>query len=198
MFQLTMAENRRVPWSGSRACPVGPIVEAVLPGLIHARLGSILNEFLATYMANSKLSLPESMHPGLLDRVKFLGYSGHLLDPIALDRFTTGWAASVEQVEASCSWEELYEAIDLVESELKGLGLIGPRPQITPVSCRNDGEANGAVRGPWIFDENEDSHRDEGLCEIEWCAGRGNAPGRLSFEIRIPESPAVDKKSIMA
>jgi hypothetical protein len=108
--------------------PRNPILDSILPSLFYVRLGSILDDFFEGYITSSGLVMSKSDQNTFGGRIKYLTREQLLKDASKVDSLRERRNDLAHEASRSCTWDELDQAIDVVDAELQHLGLSGPRP----------------------------------------------------------------------
>lgn len=125
--------------------PPNPILDQMLPSLMHVKLVSLLDEALQLFIENSKITMPRKYRKDLNGRLCYLNDEGRLtcateLHIIRQRRNDIAHASDIE-----CNWSTLEEDIDKVEQELRHLQLTGMRPAYKFFAERSRSKAQGAT-----------------------------------------------------
>jgi hypothetical protein len=119
-----------------------PLVEHMLPALLHVKLLTILDEALASHIEARSLTVPKKYRNSLEGRISFLFDSGDLLDGTALHAARERRNAVAHEISEYIDWDTLASDVAEVERALQHLGVVGARPQIEYFSERSGLESS--------------------------------------------------------
>ena len=127
---LEMARNYKVPTAliGFGRTVPNPLLDRLLPSLLFVRLLALFDEALEFYIEENAIPWPPSNKRTLFNRIAILRETGRLADP---DRCVVANRQRNEIAHKEgkyADWGELDEVVNIIEGELRNLGLVGPRP----------------------------------------------------------------------
>ncbi len=127
---LEIGRNYKVPTAlrGYGGTVPNPIVDRMLPSLFFMRLMALLDEALEFYIKENAIAWPPKTKKDLFNRIGVLRRAHRLADPgrcVAASRKRNDIA---HQQGNYADWSELAETVNVIEGELRNLGLVGPRP----------------------------------------------------------------------
>lgn len=126
-----------------------PVVERLLPSLLHVKAVAILDHSLRAWIDDKGLTVPQKTYrTDLKGRIDYLADNGHLADrsPLHLIRGTRNELA--HEPEGAVNWVELDRDVRAIHSALAELKLVGEMPKWEILSERSDawpGEISEAV-----------------------------------------------------
>jgi len=115
------------------------VAEGVIPGpdyvgvillssLLYVRTVSLLDEALEEYVDDPGLSMPRKYHRSLGGRIEFLASLGLLHTPQDLRDVKDRRNEIAHDSNKAASYDDLAQAVDIVEATLQHLNFVGPRP----------------------------------------------------------------------
>ena len=107
-----------------------PLIEHMLPALLHVKALAVLDEALKAYILDHKLQMPKQSHKTLAGRIRFLADSKVLENGPALCAAVKRRNEVAHELRASLGWDALSADVDAVEAALKRLGYVGSRPKM--------------------------------------------------------------------
>lgn len=108
-----------------------PLVEHILPSLLHVKVLAVLDEALETFIQDRSLVMPRRYRNTLEGRISFLADSGFITNDLALHAARIRRNVVAHELSASIQWETLASDVDGIEDALKHLGYVGDRPQMS-------------------------------------------------------------------
>jgi hypothetical protein len=114
-----------------------PLVEHMLPALLHVKCLTILDEALVAHIDATGLSVPKKYRNSLEGRISFLSDSGYLHNGTELHAARDRRNAVAHEIREYITWDTLASDIAEVEKTLQQLGLVGARPQLEYFSERS-------------------------------------------------------------
>jgi hypothetical protein len=102
----------------------------LLPSLLYVRTVSILDEALEEYVDDRELSMPRKYRRSLGGRIEFLDSLGLLHTPQDLRDVKDRRNEIAHDSNKAASYEDLAQAVDIVEATLQHLNFVGPRPHV--------------------------------------------------------------------
>lgn len=106
-----------------------PVLDRLLPSVLFLRIVSILDEALEFYIDDRNIQWPSNKKGDLNNKIDVLGDSRILKDKGECHRIRERRNELAHEAGKFVQWSELYDCLDVVELELKNLGLVGERPK---------------------------------------------------------------------
>ena len=131
LVQLEFARNYPVAYqlTSHGAAVRNPLLEAILPSLLHIKMTAILDEALGRYLESSKTALPADYRPDLNGRIGFCSDAGLVLNHQALQGVRKRRNKAAHETFSDVSWSQLDQDLGEVHTALQHLGLVGERPE---------------------------------------------------------------------
>ena len=115
-----------------------PILDAILPSLLHVKAVVILDEALVEYLNIYNIRPPKKKYPNtLFGRINFFADHGHLVDAKEMHKVRGRRNDIAHQSEDTVDWKVLDDDMASIEIELAHLGFVGPRPNYEFYSSRS-------------------------------------------------------------
>jgi len=129
LTDITFAKSRHMITVAEGVIP-GPdyVGVTLLPSLLYVRTVSILDEALEEYANDRELSIPKKYHRSLGGRIEFLDSLGLLHTPQDLRDVKDRRNEIAHDSNKAASYDDLAQAVDIVEAALQHLNFVGPRP----------------------------------------------------------------------
>lgn len=130
--EVELASNYHMPYAldGFGTTFRNPLLDFLLPSLLYVKLASILDQALVSYMGIYGLKLPvEGFNKSLEGRLTFLNDQNLIHNYLDLDRIRKNRNGLAHQSSAVSGWTQLKEDLDIVEEELRQLGVVDERPE---------------------------------------------------------------------
>jgi len=108
--------------------PRNPILERILPSLLHIKMMALLDEALQDYLKNTGQVPGAKYEKTLFGRVSFLGDKGLIGNDKILHSARGRRNAAVHEMLSDVSWAQLDADLLEVHCALQTLGLVGARP----------------------------------------------------------------------
>jgi hypothetical protein len=130
LVQLEFARHYPVAYqlTSLGAAVRNPVLETVLPSLLHIKLMAILDDALAGYLDASSRRLPARYREDLNGRIGFCTDVGLILNGQALHGARDRRNGAAHEVFSSVSWGLLDQDLNEVHAALQHLGLVSKRP----------------------------------------------------------------------
>lgn len=177
LIEVQLAKNYNKANLDAYASAHNPILEALLPSLLHVRLGSLLDEALKEYIAGNSLEMPMPHKTDFNGRIDFLNDRGRLEDAARLHAIRLKRNDLAHDPSCSCTWEDLEAAIEAADVELQALGMVDPRPEYvfyaersTPEPPTEPGYLYSQVYGFGL------RLKRKKVVEFKWTVNHGDAP----------------------
>jgi len=124
-----LARHYKLPYTLHSEGPLNrnPVLERLLPALLHVKLVGLLDEALMHLVESKGLVLP-TKHGALGARLLFLDGQGILSDFDKLKLIKDRRNDLAHESNAWTSWEQLEADISTVDAELQHFGYVGRRP----------------------------------------------------------------------
>lgn len=106
-----------------------PVLDRLLPSVLFLRIVSIFDEALEFYIDDRNIQWPSNKRRDLCNRINVLGDSGILKDKRECHRIRERRNELAHEADKFVQRNDLYSCLDVVELELKNLGLVGERPK---------------------------------------------------------------------
>lgn len=106
-----------------------PVLDRLLPSVLFLRIVAIFDEALEFYIDDRNIQWPSNKKRDLYNRIIVLGDSGILKDRNECHRIRERRNELAHEAGKFVQLNELYSCLDVVELELKNLGLVGERPK---------------------------------------------------------------------
>ena len=119
------------------AAPRNPILEQLLPSLLHIKAVTILDAALKEVLATGNLSVPRTYGRGLKARTEFLNDQGLLQDVTLLHRIRELRNDVAHEFDERVTWTVLDEDLAAIHAVLQSFGLVGPRPNFEAFAERS-------------------------------------------------------------
>ena len=127
--EIELAKNyHRLSQLGGIITPRNPLLEYLLPSLFIIKLMAILEDAFAQFISENGLSLQTNHRPSLSSRINCMNNKGKLVDYKALDKLRVTRNRLAHETVTQVGWDELENALDIVEIELQNLMFVGERP----------------------------------------------------------------------
>jgi hypothetical protein len=104
-----------------------PVLEGLLPTMLYVRLASLFDDALDLVIDETGTPWPPKRKHDLYNRIELL--APRLRQKDQCHDLRRRRRELAHEAGASASWAELDAALDIVEGEFRGLGLVGPRPR---------------------------------------------------------------------
>ena len=165
---VEMARHYDSPYELERASmPRNPIVDAILPTLLYVQLVSLLDEGLEAYRSAKDVPFPPKGKQDLFHRIELL--KDHLRTPSQLHELRKKRKPLAHDPATFINWDELEQAIQLVDRELHGLGLTGERPRYEFFAERSGAESSDDPRVAFQYEYKFGlKHQGEVVRSLSW------------------------------
>jgi len=114
-----------------------PLVDHMLPALLHVKLLTILDEALQSHIDGRGFMPARKYRNSLEGRISFLSEAGELSNGAALHDARVRRNAVAHDIKKYVKWDTLASDIDEVELALQRIGSVGPRPEFNYFSERS-------------------------------------------------------------
>jgi hypothetical protein len=105
-----------------------PVLEKILPSLLHIKMAAVLDEALETHLAATNTSLPKTYRPTLDGRISFFDDSRQIANGVDLHAIRQRRNDLAHDTSSAISWAQLDQDLDAVNATFQYLGFVGPRP----------------------------------------------------------------------
>ena len=106
-----------------------PLLDSLLPSILHLRVVSILDEALELYIDDNEIRWPPEKKRDLFNRITMLGEQGVLRDIAECNRIRDKRNKLAHEAGEFATWDDLHKCVDSVEVELRNLGYVSDRPR---------------------------------------------------------------------
>ena len=106
-----------------------PVLDRLLPSVLFLRVVSIFDEALEFYIDDRSIQWPPDKERNLNNRINVLDDNRILRDSATCHCIRERRNELAHEPDKFVQWSELYKCLDVVELELKNLGLLGDRPK---------------------------------------------------------------------
>jgi len=121
-----------------------PVLDAILPSLLHVKAVAILDESLVEYLNIHGIEPPKREYPNtLFGRINFFSDQGRLVDAKGLHEVRGRRNDIAHQSEDTITWQALEDDVTSIEIELSHLGFVGARPNYEFYSSRSRAADSG-------------------------------------------------------
>ncbi len=108
-----------------------PVIERILPSLLHIKMTAILDETLIAYMSSNNITQPRNYRRDLNGRIEFFAYKGLILNDDDLHAIRSNRNDTAHKSQLYVSWDQLDKDITSVHSTLQHLGYVGNHSKLT-------------------------------------------------------------------
>lgn len=132
-FQIESVFARNYPIAyrlDGGAAARNPILEEILPSLLHIKLTALLDEALDYHILTQNLPLPKGYRPRLKDRISLLCNSNQIENDGVLHDVRERRNETAHEISASITWDQLDKDVIEVHKALQHLNLAGDRPNL--------------------------------------------------------------------
>jgi len=155
--------------------PVGmrrrnPVIDQLLPSLLHVKAVTILDAALKTTLTARGLKVPKTYGQGLQGRIDFLGDSGILAQRDQLQPIRETRNDVAHEFSGAVTWSQLDTDVVAIQTALEGLGLVPPRPTLEFFFERSAAEPSTVEGAACQFRYKfglKDEHGEE-IALVEW------------------------------
>jgi hypothetical protein len=172
LIEIELARNYTVPFllSGlARTAPRNPILERILPSLLHIKAVSILDFALNHLIADQGLTVPRRYGDSFKGRIDFLADQKIVSDAAVLHNVRNRRNDVAHEFNEVVSWDILQQDVSAIDTTLHALGLAPIRPQFEFFAERS-GAAESTESGvAFAFDYSFGVREGEAVAaEITW------------------------------
>jgi hypothetical protein len=129
LIESEFARNYRIAYQlDAGAAARNPVLEKILPSLLHIKMAAVLDEALDTHLAATNISLPKTYRPTLEGRISFFHDSKQVSNGADLHAIRQRRNDLAHDTASSISWAQLDQDLAAVHATLQHLGFVGPRP----------------------------------------------------------------------
>lgn len=166
--QVELAKHYDAPYELELASmPRNPILDAILPTLLYVQLVSLLDEGLEAYRAAKGVPFTPKGKQDLFHRIELL--RDHLRTPSQLHELRQKRKPLAHDPATFINWDELEQAIQLVDRELQGLGLTGERSRYEFFAERSGAESSDDPRVAFQYEYKFGlKHQGEVVRSLSW------------------------------
>lgn len=120
--------------TGGGKYELDPIADYLMPSLLYVRMVAVLDKALIEYLSIKSLKNAKNKKykDGLHGRINTLNDQKLLLNFLDLARIRKTRNEIAHQIQTKISWEDLENDLNIIESELQHLEIIGDRPNYKP------------------------------------------------------------------
>jgi len=139
LIEVELARNYPMPFALNAAGAAfrNPILEQLLPSLLHIKAVAILDAALKEVLATRNLSVPRTYGGGLKARIEFLNERGLLHDVTLLHRIRELRNDVAHEFDERVTWTVLNGDLATIHAVLQSFGLVGPRPHFEAFAERS-------------------------------------------------------------
>ncbi len=105
-----------------------PILEQILPSLLHIKAVAILDGALKDLLAARSLTVPRKYGNGLKARINYLADEGIIVNPEPLHEVRDRRNDVAHEFSENVDWQILDKDVGAIQEALETLSIIGPRP----------------------------------------------------------------------
>lgn len=149
-----LARNYHMPYAlmGFGHTFRNPLLDYLLPSLLHVKLVAILDEALKTAISQRGLSMPRKYRPGLHGRIEFLKDQSLIAWPEQLHDVRDLRNLLAHDMRETVTWEQFDSDVDIVEQVLQSLNLVFKRPKYEFFGERSAAREISEGRGAFAHD----------------------------------------------
>lgn len=131
-LELELARHYKLPpmlSCGAMPTP-NPVLEYLLPTLLHIKAVALLDEALIHLISARQLTLPKKYGDSLNGRINFLKDQGIISNAVALHAIRNRRNGLAHEGNTQTNWDEMGQDVDEIQTTLEFLGLVGTRPSL--------------------------------------------------------------------
>lgn len=130
LIELEFARNYPIAYQLGQGLAVrNPVLEQVLPSLLHIKMSALLDDALDMYLTATTTALPKNYRSTLEGRISFLSDSGRITNGPALHEVRKRRNDLAHESFSSVSWLQLDQDLASVHAALQHLGIVGAKPR---------------------------------------------------------------------
>jgi hypothetical protein len=130
LIELEFARDYPIAYQISGGIAVrNPVLERILPSLLHIKMAALLDEALETYLYTRNLPLPKKYRSTLDGRISFFSDTGQIQNGLELQAMRRRRNDLAHQSSSSASWSQLEQDVEAVQCALLQLRLVADRPR---------------------------------------------------------------------
>jgi hypothetical protein len=151
--------------------PTNPVVERLLPSLLHVKAAAILDHALKAWATHQNISIPTGRPYGdsLYRRINYLADQGHLTDRTMLHDIRNLRNALAHQPAENVDWAALDRDIAAINATLQELQIVGPMPTWEIIAERSAMQAGAIPDAVWTVNYSLAIKQDgQTIAEIPW------------------------------
>ena len=129
LIESEFARNYRIAYQlDAEAAARNPVLEKILPSLLHVKMAAVLDEALETHLVARSTSLPRKYRQTLGGRISFFQDSKQIANGAELHAIQQRRNDLAHDISSSISWAQLDQDLATVHATLQHLGFVGSRP----------------------------------------------------------------------
>ncbi len=158
LIDVAFAREYNIGYFGTQLRVKNPVVERLLPSLLHVKAAAILDHALQTFCDDRGLSIPRRQPYGdtLHGRINYLGDNGHLTASAVLHTVRGSRNAIAHDPTDTIDWTKLDNDIQIIHHALVELTFVDRMPDFT---VRAERSAAGEGRVP------------DAICTVDYSIG---------------------------
>jgi hypothetical protein len=171
LIDLTFARNYLIGFIDLPGpAPKNPVLERLLPSLLHIKAVAILDHGLGAWIDANSLKVPMKPYGNKLKgKIDYLADEGHLGDRHELQRIRDIRNDLAHDPGEAVAWEELAQDVTAINEALKKLGIVGDMPQFDIYAERSAAQESPDPKVNCVFRYQiavKDGNKV--VCEITW------------------------------
>ena len=147
-----------------------PVVERLLPCLLHVKAVAILDLAIRNWIASKGLAVPKKPYGAYLNgRIDYLGDNGHIVDCTRLHSIRGTRNELAHEPDAAVDWAELDRDVESIQSALSELKIVGEFPKWEISAERSAAQTGEILNSTCTFHYCISIKQDEKkVAEISW------------------------------
>jgi hypothetical protein len=137
LMELQLAKDHAGTMAAVSRTPSSGFIDQLLPSLFYLRVASVFDQGLEAYLSLNGITLPKDCFANFGGRVKYLSRANLLLDSTRVEDAKARRNEIAHETTTKATWSETLELVDLVQTELINLGVLGTRPKLETYFERN-------------------------------------------------------------
>ncbi len=129
LIELEFARNYQIAYQlDGGAAARNPVLEKILPSLLHIKMAAVLDEALENHLAAKNIPLPKTYRPALEGRISFFHDSKEITNGPELHDIRQRRNDLAHDTSSAVSWVQLDQDLSVVHATLQHLSFVGKRP----------------------------------------------------------------------